>query len=92
MLCHFSSVAQASQLFFNGCGCAGSREKVCDQIVLLGDLQGPKYLTSCITVRDFSWGSNDTMFGVVFIDPLLSRLLVPIDSPSCNGFMMSVPL
>ena len=37
-------------------------------------------------------GSNDTMLGVVFSDPLLSSLLVPIDSAACNGFMMPVPL
>lgn len=37
-------------------------------------------------------GSNDTMFGVVLSDPLLSSLFVPIDCPACKGFMMCVPL
>lgn len=49
-------------------------------------------MKSSINGRGLSVGSNDTMFGVVFTDPLLSSLLVPVDSPARTGFMMSVPL
>lgn len=39
---------------------------------------------------DLSVSLNDTMFGVVFSDLLLSSLLVPIDSPACEEFMLSL--
>lgn len=92
------SMAKASQLLLNYCSSFSQRRKfvIIRAMTLLNcftlkNLPGQKHLASSLNGRDFPMGSNDTMFGVVSSDPLLSSLLLPIDSLSCKEFMMSIP-